>query len=143
MILNLGNEPMMVFLVGNLHPLQLVASNGKLIEGNASDTMPVVVTLSSDKSSYTILMILQYFKELFQKEFLLKNHTFQAEPILINISGPNYEHSSFTLYPDSNLNYETTLRISLKSWELAEGNYDVSVNYDGVVATSTSFSVEF
>ena len=63
---------------------------------------------------------------------------FQAEPILITISGPNFDHS-VSLYPDYNLNYETTLRIS-QVLGISEGNYDVSVTYDDVVATST-FSV--
>ena len=35
---------------------------------------------------------------------------FQAQPILINISGPNYEQA-VSLYPDFNLNYETTLKL--------------------------------
>ena len=76
--------------------------------------------------------------ELFLKKFLLKNLIFKLMPILITISGPNFDHS-VSLYPDYNLNYETTLRIS-QVLGISEGNYDVSVTYDDVVATST-FSV--
>jgi len=72
-----------------------------------------------------------------EKIFVEKPY-FQPEPILITISGPNFYHS-VSLYPDYDLNYETTLRLS-QVLGISEGNYDVSVTYDGVVATS-SFSV--
>ena len=66
--------------------------------------------------------------------------SFQAEPILINISGPNYEQA-VSLYPDSNLNYETSLRL-VQVLGIMEGDYVVSVTYAGVTA-NTSFSVQF
>ena len=65
--------------------------------------------------------------------------TFQAEPILINVSGPNFQQS-VSLYPDSNLNYETTLDL-VQVLGISLGTYDVTVTYGGVVE-KTSFSVE-
>ncbi|MEO2265619.1 MAG: hypothetical protein ABGW49_07030, partial [Nitrosopumilus sp.] len=61
-----------------------------------------------------------------------------TEPILINISGPNYYHS-VSLYPDTNLNYEMTLGL-VQVLGINEGIYHVSVTYAGVT-TNTSFSV--
>jgi len=57
---------------------------------------------------------------------------------LINISGPNYSQS-VSLYPDTNLNYETTLNL-VQVLGVNEGVYHVSVVYSGVSATA-SFSV--
>ena len=57
---------------------------------------------------------------------------------MINISGPNFEQL-LSLYPDSNLNYETTLDL-VQVLGISEGTYDVTVNYAGA-STTTSFSV--
>ena len=113
------------------------SSNGKLIEDNISSD--VVVTLSSDKSIYNFDDTAVIQGTVSERVFVEKP-SFQAEPILINISGPNYEQA-VSLYPDSNLNYETTLKL-VQVLGIAEGNYDVSVNYAGVT-TNTIFSVEF
>jgi len=111
------------------------SSNGKLIE--SFDPLSVVVTLSSDKISYGFDDTAIIQGTVSEKIFVEKPY-FQAEPILITISGPNFYHS-VSLYPDYNLNYETSLRIS-QVLGISEGNYDVSVTYDDVVTTST-FSV--
>ena len=58
---------------------------------------------------------------------------------MISISGPNFEQS-VTLYPDYNLNYETSLDL-VQIMGISEGVYDVIVNYAGVSKT-TSFFVE-
>jgi len=110
-------------------------SNGKLIE--SVDPLSVVLTLSSDKISYGFDDTAIIQGTVSEKIFVEKPY-FQAEPILITISGPNFDHS-VSLYPDYNLNYETSLRLS-QVLGISEGNYDVSVTYDDVVATST-FSV--
>jgi hypothetical protein len=111
------------------------SSNGKLIE--SFNPLSVVVTLSSDKISYGFDDTAIIRGTVSEKIFVEKPY-FQPEPILISISGPNFSHS-VSLYPDYNLNYETDLRIS-QVMGISEGIYDVSVTYDGVVATST-FSV--
>jgi hypothetical protein len=112
------------------------SSNGKLIE--SYDSLPVVVTLSSDKSIYNFddAAVLQ---GTVSERVYVEKPSFEAEPILINISGPNYEQA-VSLYPDSDLNYETTLKL-VQVLGISEGNYIVSVNYAGV-STNTNFSVE-
>ena len=99
----------------------------------------VVITLSSDKSIYNFDDTAVLQGTVSERVFVEKPY-FQSEPIFINISGPNYEQA-VSLYPDSNLNYETTLKL-VQVLGIAEGNYVVSVNYAGVT-TNTSFSVEF
>ncbi|MBT3761145.1 MAG: lamin tail domain-containing protein [Candidatus Nitrosopelagicus sp.] len=113
------------------------SSNGKLTEDYASSD--IVITLSSDKPVYNFDDTAVFGGTVSERVFVEKP-SFQAEPILINISGPNYEQA-VSLYPDSYLNYETSLRL-VQVLGIAEGNYVVSVNYAGVT-TNTSFSVEF
>jgi hypothetical protein len=110
-------------------------SNGKLIE--SSIFSPVIVTLSSDKSSYLFDETAIISGTVSEKIFIEKPY-FQPEPILITISGPNFDRI-VSLYPDNNLNYETTLRL-VQVLGIGAGIYDVSVIYDGVVS-ETTFSV--
>ena len=110
-------------------------SNGELSTDEIFDT--VVVTVSSDKSSYIFDETAIISGTVSEKIFIEKPY-FQTEPIKINISGPNFYHA-VSLYPDSNLNYETTLSL-VQVLGIGEGIYDVSVIYDGVVS-ETTFSV--
>ena len=110
-------------------------SNGQLAEIETFEK--VEVTVSSDKSTYIFdeLAIIQ--GSVSEKIFVVKPY-FQTQPILITISGPNFDHA-VSLYPDYNLNYETTLRLS-QVMGISEGIYDVSVIYAGVVS-ETTFSI--
>jgi len=110
-------------------------SNGKFAEINES--APVVVTVSSDESSY-LFDDTAVISGTVSKKMYIEKPYFQTEPILINISGPNYSQS-VSLYPDTNLNYETTLNL-VQVLGVNEGVYHVSVVYSGVSATA-SFSV--
>jgi hypothetical protein len=110
-------------------------SNGKL---TLSDNPSLVeIMLSTDKVNYTFDETAIIQGTVSEKVFV-EFPTFQAEPILINISGPNFEQA-VSLYPDSNLTYETTLDL-VQVLGIAEGNYDVVVNYAGVSA-QTTFSI--
>ena len=100
-------------------------------------TDTVVVTISSDKSSYLFDETAIISGTVSEKIFIEKPY-FQPEPILITISGPNFDHA-VSLYPDYNLNYETTLDL-VQVLGIGEGIYDVSVIYGGVVS-ETTFSV--
>ena len=100
-------------------------------------TDTVVVTVSSDKSSYLFDETAIISGTVSEKIFIEKPY-FQPEPILITISGPNFDHA-VSLYPDYNLNYETTLGL-VQVLGIGEGIYDVSVIYGGVVS-ETTFSV--
>ena len=112
------------------------SSNGKLTEDGISSD--IVISISSDKPVYNFddAAVLQ---GTVSERVFVEKPSFQAEPLLINISGPNYEQA-VSLYPDSNLNYETTLKL-VQVLGIEEGNYVVSANYAGVT-TNTSFSVE-
>ena len=112
------------------------SSNGKIIE--FSNSSPVVVTVSSDKLIYNFddTAIIQ---GTVSEHVFVEIPTFQTEPILINISGANYEHA-VSLYPDSNLNYDITLNL-VQVLGFSKGTYVVSVHYAGVT-TNTSFSLE-
>jgi len=111
-------------------------SNGEFLAPDISSL--IILTASSDKLIYTFddTAIIQ---GTVSEYVFVEIPTFKAEPILINISGPNYQHV-VSLYPDSNLNYETTLNL-VQVLGFYEGNYVVSVNYAGVT-TNTSFSLE-
>ena len=111
-------------------------SNGEFLVPDVSSL--ITITVSPDKSIYNFddTAIIQ---GTVSEYVFVEIPTFQAEPIFINISGPNYEHA-VSLYPDSNLNYETTLNL-VQVLGFSEGNYVVSVNYAGVT-TNTTFSVE-
>ena len=110
-------------------------SNGKFAEINES--APIVVTVSSDESSY-LFDDTAVISGTVSKKMYIEKPYFQTEPILINISGPNYSQS-VSLYPDTNLNYETTLNL-VQVLGVNEGVYHVSVVYSGVSADA-SFSV--
>ncbi|MDA8720797.1 lamin tail domain-containing protein [Nitrosopumilus sp.] len=110
-------------------------SNGKL--SVSEDPSMIDITFSSDKSIYNFDETAIIGGTVSEKVFV-EFPAFQPEPILINISGPNFEQA-VSLYPDSNLRYETTLNL-VQVLGIAEGDYDVTVNYAGVSA-NTSFSV--
>ena len=112
------------------------SSNGKFIE--FSNSSPVVVTVSSDKLIYNFddTAIIQ---GTVSEHVYVEIPTFQAEPILINISGTNYEQV-VSLYPDSDLNYDIALNL-VQVLGFSKGTYVVSVHYAGVT-TNTSFSLE-
>jgi hypothetical protein len=110
-------------------------SNGKLVE--ISESSPIVVTVSSEESSY-LFDDTAIIQGTVSKKMYIEKPYFQTEPILINISGPNY-YQSVSLYPDSNLTYEMTLSL-VQVLGINEGVYRVSVTYAGVT-TDTSFSV--
>ncbi|RNJ79609.1 MAG: hypothetical protein D9C04_04355 [Nitrosopumilus sp. B06] len=111
------------------------SSNGKLIE--SQEVIPLSMSVSVEKSSY-----------LFGETAIIKGNvserifaalpTFQSSPVVISITGPSFENE-YTLYPDSKLNFETSLNLQ-KVLGIGKGNYDVSATYSDVTA-STSFTV--
>ena len=110
-------------------------SNGQYVD--VVESSPVVVTVSTDKSSYVFGDTLIIQGTVSDKLYVEKPY-FQTEPILITISGPNY-FQTVSLYPDYNLNYETTLNL-FSVLGINEGTYDVIVSYGGT-NTPIAFSV--
>jgi len=111
-------------------------SNGKLMSSDSSSV--VEVTLFTDKTNYNFDQTAIIQGTVSEKIFV-EIPTFQAAPILISISGPDFQQS-VSLYPDYYLNYETSLDL-VQVLGISQGVYDVTVNYAGVSET-TSFSVE-
>lgn len=113
------------------------SSNGKLVE--TQSTEQVSVSISSEKSSHlfgeTAIITGSVSKEVF-----IVQPFFQQEPIVVTISGPDFNRV-ITLYPDLNLNFETTLNLH-QVLGINEGTYDVKVDYAGAT-DSTNFSVGF
>jgi len=111
------------------------SSNGKLVE--TQESKEITVTVSLEKSSY-----------LFGESAIIEGSVsaianpvkpeFKPEQIIVSISDPNFA-DTITLFPDLNLNYETTLSLQ-EVLGINEGTYNVSVNYAGATA-NTSFSV--
>ena len=113
------------------------SSNGKLVE--TQDDEQITVTVSSDKSAYLFGETATISGSVSEEIFIVKPF-FQQEPVLVTITGPNYQNI-ISLYPDRDLNYETTLSLH-QVLGINEGNYDVSIGYGGVTV-NTSFSVGF
>jgi hypothetical protein len=111
-------------------------SNGKL--PSSEDNSLVEVTLSTDKLNYIFDQTAIIQGTVSEKVFV-EVPTFQTAPILITISGPDFQQS-VSLYPDYNLNYQTSLDL-VQVKGISQGSYDVTVNYAGASVT-TSFSVE-
>jgi len=111
------------------------SSNGKLIQ--TQESKEVTVTVSSEKPSYLFGDTAVIQGSVSEEVFIVKPF-FQPEPIIVRISGPNFD-KTITLYPDLNLNYKTTLSLH-QVLGINEGTYNVSVNYGGATV-NTNFSV--
>ena len=112
-------------------------SNGEFF--TPTEDSVVTVTVSSDKMSYLFDDVAIIQGSVSEKMFVEKPN-FQVVPIKINISGPNYSQS-VSLYPDMDLNYETTLKLD-QVLGIHEGTYDVVVSYADS-SDSVSFSVGY
>ena len=112
------------------------ASNGKEIKN--LDSKLVVIKISTSQPSYVFGDTVIISGTVSEKLYVEKP-TFQTEPILIDIAGPNF-YQAVSLYPDSYLNYETTLNL-IQVLGINEGIYDVTVSYGGV-SSKTTFSVD-
>jgi hypothetical protein len=113
------------------------SSNGKLVE--TQDSESVSVGVSSEKSFYLFGDVAVISGSVSEEVYIVKPF-FQPEQIEIRITGPNFD-KIVTMYPDLNLNYETTLSLH-QVLGIDEGTYDVSVSYSDATA-NTSFSVGY
>ena len=111
------------------------SSNGKLVDIQESED--VIVLVFSEKPSYLFGDTAVISGSVSEEVFIVKPF-FQSKPIIVNITGPNFDRV-ITLYPDLDLNFETTLNLN-QVLGINEGTYDVSVNYAGAIA-NTSFYV--
>ena len=111
------------------------SSNGKLVE--IQESKEITVTVSSEKSSYLFGDVAVITGSVSDEVFVFKPF-FSPEQITVTISGGNF-YKTVSLYPDLNLNYETTISLH-QVLGITEGTYHVSVNYAGATA-NTNFSV--
>ena len=84
------------------------SSNGKLVDTQESED--VIVLVSSEKPSYLFGDTAVISGSVSEEVFIVKPF-FQSEPIIVNITGPNFDRV-ITLYPDLDLNFETTLNLN-------------------------------
>ena len=113
------------------------SSNGKLIQNQQSDD--VSVTVSSEKDSY-LFGETAVIEGSVSKELFIVQPFFQAEQIIVTVTGPDYL-KKVILYPDLDLNYDTTINLQ-EILGINEGSYDVNVQYGDAIA-HTSFSVGY
>ena len=112
------------------------SSNGKI--PIADETQDISVTINSIKSSYLFGETAVLKGNVSEQIFYKQAGNFIQESIDIIIKGPGYE-TKVLLYPDLNLNFETTLKLH-SVLGIDEGVYNVSVTYAGATS-STSFTV--
>jgi len=111
------------------------SSNGKLVQTQETDG--VSVTVSSENPSY-IFGDVAVISGTVSEEVYIYQPYFQPEEIVISITGPDFD-KIITMYPDLNLEYETTLSLH-QVLGINAGSYDVVTSYAGST-DSTSFSV--
>lgn len=110
-------------------------SNGAVPEPETTDK--VTVSITSDKSEYsfgeTVLLSGSVSEEVFTTA-----PYFSYEPIVLTVSGPNYDRTE-SFYPDLNKNFKTTISLH-KVLGINEGDYTVSASYSDA-ADQASFTV--
>ena len=112
------------------------SSNGKI--SITDETQDVTVTINSLKPSYSFGETAVLKGNVSEQIFYKQAGNFIQESIDIIIKGPGYE-TKVLLYPDRNLNFETTLKLQ-HVLGINEGVHNVSVTYAGATS-STSFTV--
>ncbi|MDE1763231.1 MAG: lamin tail domain-containing protein [Thaumarchaeota archaeon] len=111
------------------------SSNGQPPATTASSAN--TMTVSTDKTSY----VFGDTVTISGKVSTLLNNPIQGYPLSVNliVSGPAGFQKTFTLYPDNNMQFSTSLKASQVTG-LQEGAYTVSASY-GTVTASTSFTL--
>ena len=112
------------------------SSNGKI--PTVEETQDVSITIDSIKPSYVFGEIAVLNGHVSEKVFKEQLGDFKPEKIIVKINGMGY-NSEVLLYPDFNLNFQTTLNLQ-RVLGINEGDYNVSVTYAGASST-TGFTV--
>ena len=111
------------------------STNGKLVIEEEDER--ISVTAIVDKPNY-LFDETAIISGTVSEQIFVEFPFFHQETIDVVISGPNYD-KQLTLYPDLNLEYETSLKLQ-KNLGITEGVYNVSIDYAGTT-TETHFSV--
>ncbi len=105
------------------------STNGKLIVEEEEEAVSVSVEIN--KSEF-LFGETAYISGSVSEEVFYEKPTFRAAQIEILIDGPAF-YKPVTLYPDLNLNFETSLSLH-QVLGVTEGIYDVTVDYAGSTA---------
>lgn len=108
------------------------ASNGKLPETETHNE--ITVSVASDKSQYVFGETVTLQGNVSEEVFTTFPY-FSYEPIVLTISGPNYNKTE-SLYPDLNKEFKTMFSLH-KVLGVNEGSYAVSVSYSGATDQAT------
>ena len=103
-----------------------------------TETTDVFVTINPTKTNYLFGETAVLQGSISEEVFVAQLGDFKPESIIVSINGPGF-NSDVLLYPDLNLNFETSLSLH-PVLGINEGVYTVSVSYAGA-SSSTSFSV--
>ncbi|HUT06914.1 MAG TPA: lamin tail domain-containing protein, partial [Nitrosopumilaceae archaeon] len=112
------------------------SSNGEILV--TKETQDIFVTISSIKPNYVFGETAVLRGHISEEVFKVQLGDFKPESITVKISGLSFS-SEVLLYPDLNLDFETTLSLH-PVLGINEGDYTASVTYAGATS-STSFSV--
>lgn len=114
------------------------ATPGSVGQLNTTATVaPPTITINTDKSSYTFGNTVTMSGTVSQ----LLTDPITGYPLSVNIllAGPTGFQKAFTLYPNPNLQFTTSITASQVTG-FPEGNYTVSASY-GTISASTSFTL--
>ncbi|HET8720212.1 MAG TPA: MG2 domain-containing protein [Candidatus Nitrosotenuis sp.] len=103
------------------------STNGKL-ENAAAVSSAVSIFVNTDKKAYifgdTAIISGNVSKRVYQEKPFLTQKQLQ-----VNVAGPNNFHKSFSLYPDTGLEFKTSLKLD-KVLGVAGGTFIVTASYD-------------
>ncbi|HJU14710.1 MAG TPA: lamin tail domain-containing protein [Candidatus Nitrosotalea sp.] len=125
-----GSSSDWVFRTGNPG-----SSNGQPPSATSSST--VTMTLTTDKTSYIFGDTVTISGKVSQ--FLTNPSLGYPLAVTLDVTGPEGFEKTFTVYPDVNLNYATTMKTS-QVMGFPEGNYKVTASY-GTITESADFSL--
>lgn len=107
------------------------SSNGQ--PPTAATSSAPTMTLSTDKPSYifgdTVTMSGKVSK-------LQNDVTGYPSPVSLDVAGPEGFHKTFTVYPNTSLQFSTSMTTSLVTG-FPEGNYTVSASYGSILASAS------
>ena len=122
-----------------LEPATGLSSNGKYIAEDIDTEL--TISLEIDKEQYNFnekVNISGSVSELaHNQEF--SSTTFMPEQVIIFINGPGSYSDKITVYPDTNLQFSTSLSL-YSVFGYSEGEYSITANYS-TATTSTDFTL--
>lgn len=107
------------------------SSNGKIQTSEA--TSPVTISVSTNKPSFTFGDSVKISGQV--SRLVMVSNMGYPQQVNILVNGPDNFQKKFTLYPDVNLQYTTTMKID-QLLGFREGVYDMTATYGNSTASS-------